>query len=141
MFEIVPFKAEHLGVIKLQNMQAHLTEWGTMEEGRGLETHPSYTAMIDGKAIGAAGIIHMWQGRAQAWAFLTNIGPRHFLKAHNSVKQFLNACYVQRIEMTCDTDFPAAHRWAKSLGFHMEAERMKHYSPDGRDCSLYVRIR
>lgn len=141
MLNIVPFRAEHLGVIKLQNMQAHLSEWVTLEEGRGLESHPSYTALLDGKPIGAAGLVHMWEGRAQAWAFLTNIGPKHFLKAHNSVKQFLDACYVKRVEMTCDTEFPAAHRWARALGFHMEIECMKHYSPDGRNSSLYVRIR
>ena len=42
--------------------------------------------------------------------------------------------------VTVDVDFPEAHRWAKMLGFKMEAERMEAYAPDGRACSLYARI-
>ena len=141
MFEVVPFKAEHLAAIKLQDMQAHLSDWVTLEQGRGLEQFPSYTAFVDGTAIGAAGILHMWMGRAMAWAFIAKSEPKDFLKGHRVVKKFLDGCYVQRIEMTVDCDFPEAHRWAKMLGFEMECERMKHYSPDGRDCALYAKVR
>ena len=141
MFEVVPFKAEHLAAIKLQNMQAYLSEWVSEEEAKSLEGNPSYTAMLDGKPVGAAGVIRLWQGRAQAWSFISDLGPKDFIKAHRAVKKFLDGCYVQRLEMTCDCDFPQAHRWAKMLGFHMECERMKHYSPDGRDAALYVRLR
>ena len=52
MFEVVPFKAEHLAAIKLQHMQAHLSNWVTLEQARGLEQYPSYTAMVDGEPIG-----------------------------------------------------------------------------------------
>jgi hypothetical protein len=141
MFEVVPFKAEHLAAIKLQNLQAHLSDWVTLEQGRGLEEYPSYTALVDGTPIGAAGILYMWQGRAQAWAFLSDTGPANFLKGHRAVKKFLDGCYVQRLEMTVDCEFPEAHRWAKMLGFHMETERMKNYNPDGRDSAMYVRLR
>jgi hypothetical protein len=141
MFEVTPFKAEHLAVIKLQDMQAHLSNWVTLEQGRGLEEYPSYTAFVDGKPIGAAGVIHMWAGRAMAWAFISKVAPHIFLKGHRVVKRFLDGCHVRRIEMTVDCDFPEAHRWAKMLGFEMECERMKFYSPDGRDCALYVRLR
>jgi hypothetical protein len=76
-----------------------------------------------------------------AWAFIAKTDPKNFLKGHRAVKRFLDGCYTQRIEMTVDCDFPEAHRWAKMLGFTMECERMKYYSPDGRDCALYARIR
>jgi hypothetical protein len=141
MFEVIPFKAEHLAAIKLQALQAHLSDWVTLKQGRGLEEYPSYTAMVDGKPIGAAGVLWMWRGRAQAWAFISDTGPKNFIRGHRVVKRFLDNCYVQRMEMTCDCDFPQAHRWAKMLGFTMETERMPHYSPDGRDCSMYVRLR
>ena len=141
MFEVLPFKAEHLAVIKLQHMQAYLSNWVTLDHGRGLEQFPSYTAFADGVAIGAAGVLNMWQGRGVAWAFIAQTTPHNFLKGHRVVKRFLDGCYTKRIEMTVDCDFPEAHRWAKMLGFTMECERMKHYSPDGRDCALYARIR
>lgn len=141
MFEVVPFKAAHLAAIELQATQAHLSNWVTQAQGVALEEQNSYTALYDGVPIGAAGIIHQWTGRSLAWAFISNTGPQMFLPFHRAVKHFLDGCYVQRIEMTVDCDFPAAHRWARMLGFKMEAERMRHYSPDGRDCSLYARIR
>ena len=141
MFEVIPFKAEHLAFIKLQNLQAHLSDWVSLEQGRGLEEYPSYTAMVDGEPIGAAGVLWMWKGRGQAWAFISETGPKNFLKGHRAVKKFLDGCHIERLEMTCDCDFPQAHRWAKMLGFHMETERMKQYSPNGRDCSMYVRLR
>lgn len=141
MFEVTPFKAEHLAAIQLQDMQAHLSHWVTLEQGRGLEQYPSYTAFVDGDPIGAAGVIHMWAGRALAWAFISKVDPHNFLKGHRVVKKFLDGCHVRRIEMTVDCDFPEAHRWAKMLGFTMECERMVSYSPDGRDSALYVRLR
>ena len=140
MFEIVPFKAEHLAVIKLQDMQAYLSDWVTFEQGKALEATPGYTAFVDEEPIGAAGVVSMWPNRAMAWAFLAETTPQNFLRAHRTIKRFLDGCYIQRIEMTVDCDFPDAHRWAKMLGFKMECERMKHYSPDGRDCALYARI-
>ena len=140
MLEIIEFKAQHLTAIRLQAAQMYLSEWVSEEQGLSLEETPSYTALLDGKPVGAAGIIHIWQGRAMAWAFISDIGPRRFLMLHRAVKRFLDGCYVQRLEMSVDCDHKAAHRWAKMLGFTMEAERMKAYAPDGHDCSLYARV-
>lgn len=140
MFEIVPFQAAHLAQIRLQAAQAYLSEWVTHEQGAALEQHPSYAAMVDGEPVGAAGVIPMWQGRAMAWSFISEVGPKNFLKCHRAVKRFLDGCYVQRLEMTVDCHHEEAHRWAKLLGFEMEAERMKAYAPDGHDCALYARV-
>ena len=140
MIDVVPFKAAHLAAIELQSAQAYLSEWVTQAQGRELEAHPSYTALHENKPIAAAGVIPIWQGRGLAWAFVSDAGPNLFLPVHRAVKRFLDGCYVKRIEMTVDCDFEQAHRWAKMLGFEMEAERMKHYAPDGHDCALYARV-
>ena len=42
--------------------------------------------------------------------------------------------------MTVDCEFEQGHRWAKMLGFTMEAERMRAYRPDGGDVALYARV-
>jgi hypothetical protein len=141
MFEVVPFKAEHLAAIHLQELQAHLSDWVTLEQGRALEQSPGYTAFVDGEPIGAAGVLWIWSGRAMAWAFIAKTTPQNFLKGRRAVKKFLDGCFIKRLEMTVDCEFPNAHRWAKMLGFEMECERMKSYSPDGRDSALYVRLR
>ena len=140
MFEVIPFKAAHLGAIQLQAAQMYLSEWVTVEQGEALEQSPSYTAMLDDVPIGAAGVIPIWDGRSMAWSFISDTGPQLFLKCHRATKKFLDDCAVKRIEMTVDCDHIAAHRWAKMLGFEMEAERMKAYAPDGHDCALYARV-
>ena len=138
--KVVPFEASHLQRLALQDAQMYLSNWVTKEQGQALEAHPSYTALVDGEPVASAGIIPQWQGRAIAWAFLAEMGPQHFVGVHRAVKSFLDVCYTQRIEMTVDCDFPEAHRWAKMLGFTLEAERMEAYSPDGRACALYARV-
>lgn len=137
---VVPFKAEHLTQLAFQDAQAYLSDWVSPEQGVALEAHPGYSAMVADTPIASAGVITQWQGRGMAWAFLADMGPRQFVGVHRAVKKFLDGCYLQRIEMTVDCDFPEAHRWAEMLGFEMEAPRMRAYSPDGRDCSLYARV-
>ena len=140
MIEVVPFKAAHLAAIKLQDTQVSVSEWVTESMGVALEEHNSYTGFYEGNPIGAAGIIHQWPGRSLAWAFIGDAGPSVFIQIHHAVKRFLDGCYVKRLEMTVDCEFPEGHRWAKLLGFKMECERMRQYTPDGRDNALYVRI-
>jgi hypothetical protein len=138
--DIIPFEAEHLEQIVLQDAQAYLSGWVSETQGLALERTPSFTGVVNGIPVGAAGIIPQWKGRAIAWAFISEMGPTKFLAIHRGTQRFLDQCYIQRIEMTVDADWPAAHRWANLLGFKMEAERMSAYSPDGNDCSLYARV-
>lgn len=136
----IPFKAEHLTELALQPSQTYLSEYA-QAEGPNLEKHPSYTAIIDGKVMGAAGVIEQWSGRGTAWALIGDTGPKDFISIHRAVLRFLDVCYLKRVELTADCDFPAAHRWARMLGFNLECERMVAYAPSGKDCSLYARIR
>lgn len=141
MMEVVEFKVEHLSEIVLQESQKYLDGWMTPEQAKALEGGISYTLMDDGSPIGIAGVIPMWQGRGMAWAYISEqVKGAKFLAVHKSVKRFLDGCYMQRLEMTVDCDFKAGHRWAKMLGFELEAERMKSYRPDGGDCALYARV-
>lgn len=139
---VVQFKAEHLHSVDLQDGQAYLSNWITPEQAEMLEkTGWAYTGIIDDTLIVCSGIIPVWQGRAMAWAYLSKYAAgKTFLQVHKAVSRFLAACYIQRIEMTVDCDFEPGHRWARLLGFEMEAERMKAYRPDGGDCSLYARV-
>jgi len=140
--EVVSFKAEHLMNIDLQEGQAYLSGFITPEQAQALEEEDwSYTGMIGDTPIACAGILPMWQGRGLAWAYIScNAAKQNFVAVHKSISRALQACYLQRIEMTVDCEFEPGHRWARLLGFELEAERMKAYRPDGGDCSLYARV-
>jgi ribosomal protein S18 acetylase RimI-like enzyme len=140
---VISYTAEHLHQVDLQGAQAYLSDWVTPDMAAALENETwSFTAMQDnGVPLGCAGVLNMWQGRGIAWAYLSKYAAEEkFLQVHRAVLRFLDAFYLQRIEMTVDCEFEQGHRWAKMLGFTMEAERMRAYRPDGGDVALYARV-
>lgn len=138
------YKPEHLKGLALQDSQSYLSAWVTPEMANALVEFEgwAFTGMdSNGEILGVAGVIMQWQNRGMAWAYLSDKATgSKFLFVHRAVKRFLSTCYVNRIEMTVDCEFQAAHRWAKMLGFTLEAPMMKSYRPDGGDCALYARV-
>lgn len=142
MIEIVKFKAQHWHDIDEQEATMHLRVFFTSEQIEKLEdTRYSYTAVSEGRVVACGGVFEYWPGRGEAWMEMAKTCKREFLEIHNAVKRFLDICPLTRIEMTVDSDFDEGHRWARSLGFEMEAERMRKYGPDGKDYALYARIK
>jgi RimJ/RimL family protein N-acetyltransferase len=103
------------------------------------------TGFLDGYAIGMSGIIPIWPGRAQAFAFYAKDATlRDFSFMFRATKRFLdetqkNKAY-RRIEATVLASFEKAHNYIKHLGFKPEG-RMELYDLDGRTHTLYSRIR
>ena len=141
MLEIIPFEPKHFSEISLQDEQAYLAGWVTPAQAEELTNYTSLTAMSSGKVKAIAGIFPVWAGRSLAWSYLSDMGPKVFLKVHHAIKRQLDIEDSKRIEMTVDCDMVTGHRWARLLGFKMEAECMTAYGPGGRDCSLYARIK
>lgn len=141
--DVVPYQAEHLMMISLQGNQQHIGPFIDENLAKSLEIDDwSWTGLIDGEVIGCSGVLPIWQGRGMAWAYLSDkVSGKNFMTVHRAVKKFLDGCHLKRIEMSVDCRFDAAHRWAKALGFKMEAGRMEAYTPSGMDCSLYARVR
>ena len=139
---IVPFHPDHLDALLLQPAQAYM---------RAFLSHPGYgqALAIPGKAfsaldgdtvLGCAGILPLWESRAEAWALFGGDLKRHFVQIHRATLRFLDACPIRRIEATCDAGFCDAKRWIELLGFAYEGP-LRAYTPDGRDALRYARIR
>jgi hypothetical protein len=142
MIEIVKFKAEHWDQMEGQETTAHLTPLIPREQMSALTGSPySYTLFSGDRIVAVAGVLEYWPGRGEAWAELAQVCRKDFLAIHNAAKRFLDVCPFVRVEATVDVDFVAAHRWAKLLGFEMEAPVMKKYGVDGHNYSLYARTR
>lgn len=99
---------------------------------------PAYTGMIDGVPLISAGVSQQWDGRSFVWAVLSDKTGPHMLAITRLVKEFLDTRNEVRLEMQVKTDFAAAHRWAKMLGFQREGTMRKYC--DGEDFDLYARI-
>lgn len=142
MLVIEPFKRAHLEALVLQPMQEHMQTTVLQPEYlKSLEGQELVSGFIDGRIVACGGFLLMWPGRIYAWSLLSHdVGPREMLKLHCVVRKILASRKEHRIEAACDSNFKNAHRWLRALGFQREA-KMRCYTPDGRDCDLYARIR
>ncbi len=139
---VVPFHAAHILALKLQPAQAWIGAYLTEPQLRTLENEWAVTLMDDGVPLGSAGAVPWHQNRALVWSFVGDrITKRIFVEVHLLARQWLRGLPFRRLEAAIDIDFAAGHRWATLLGFTVEAERMRGYMVDGRDCALYAMVR
>lgn len=137
---VEPLMHEHLAKLRVQAAQVEIGDI-TPEQVASLVGGHSFAGVVGDQVVGIAGAVELSEGRAQGWAQVgANAGP-YWPGIHGAVLRFLDLAPYRRIEITVDCDFPAAHRWARALGFVCEAERMRCYTPSGRDHALYARIR
>lgn len=146
--EVRQFRPEDAEEINLQPGQAQTEYHGisNREVWEQISKHGhSFTAMRDGKILGAVGLMPQWPGLAIAWSLLSDkIGAGDMVWITKRVVAFLDAIQAgpgyRRIQMATATGFPAASRWARILGFEQESV-LRAYGHDGRDFLMYVRIR
>lgn len=135
--EVVPFRAEHLMRLQQDPPREHPV---TPEEAVALEAEFAFTGLVDGEPMACAGLVHIWPGRGLLWALLSVHSGPHMLQIHRAARRLLGVCDVRRIECTVDEGFEPGHRWARMLGFRLEAPRMANYRPCGGDSALYARV-
>jgi len=140
--KIIALKPEHLLAVQMQPEQAHGQKYVTFEVAQELITSPGvgWAAEYDGHVIACAGIVHIHDGRGHAWGMFSQAALAHFKTIHRVVREVVQSCPWRRVEITVDCHHLAARRWAERLGFECEGT-MRAYTPDGRDCFLYARIR
>jgi hypothetical protein len=135
------FLKEHIEKMAIQERQKGLEYLETDEHFKWLEGNHSYSVIDGEEVLLCAGVVEMSEGRGVAWAYLSSdIGTR-MTYVTRAVKRFLKLSPLRRIEMHVDCGFDAAHRWARMLGFEMECERMRSFTPDNRDCALYAMVK
>ncbi len=141
MKQIVPFRAIHYQW--LASRGPAVDQIGTMAKDPAtlalLERCNTWTGVVDGDPIAVAGTMQLWPGRHMAWAHMSlDTGPHMLWITQETLKRLKD---VQgRIELTVRSSFAAGHRWAKMLGFEVEAPLMRGYGPAGEDHIGYVRI-
>jgi hypothetical protein len=139
---VVPFEAGHLKQLGIQQSQEVFKSMMLKDEyGISLEKGgPAFSAFVDGEIIAALGVIPQWENRAMAWGLIGGNARRHFVPLTKAIMRFLEVTPHRRVETSVDSDFAEGHRWARLLGFENEG-RMRAYTPDGRDCNLYARVK
>lgn len=139
---LLPFKGKHIDAMRNYAGQAWMEAHFEDQDPRALEhLGPAFSGAVGGEIIGCAGLILCHEQRAIAWALLSDQAAKHVAAVHRAVRRFLDQQELARIEAHVDCDFPAARRWVVALGFTLELERMRRFLPDGRDASMWVRLK
>lgn len=135
-----PFDAMDLRGLILQPAQWSLSDLIRKPSyGRDLQSSGPGFTLTDGETVlVCAGLVRVWEDRAQAWSLLGAGAGRHMVTIYRGMSSFLAMQKVARIEATVDTDFEAGHRLARMLGFVREGT-MRAYN-NGRDADLYSRV-
>jgi hypothetical protein len=141
MIRLAPFRVEHWRRIKLQPEQENMLGFLSDYEVQQLETTDAFTAFAEDRIIAIAGVVPLSPRRGHAWALMSSEAGRHMLPITRAINRFWNINYdYHRVEMAVKCSFEEGHRWARILGFELEAPLMKRYDPQGEDYSLYARI-
>lgn len=141
MIELKDYRPEDLFKLDLQDSQAYLKEFLTLDLAESL-VNPglSWSVWRGDEVLACSGFSEIWPERACLWAYVSrNIG-RDFVAFHRLSRRIVDTQPFKRVEITVDCDFMEGHRWAAMLGFTLEAGRMRAYTPSGKDFSLYSRV-
>ena len=127
MFQILPFEPHHISLIGPVSHDWHTVTYlaESPSYAKTLQSMgPSFTAFRCGKAIGAAGLIFIWEGFAQAWAYigLQRIGHQEFRALRDGLNLLMEEHRLRRVQTEVLTEHEAAHRMIRRLGFKSEAE-------------------
>lgn len=137
-----PCKQAHLGLIRPQpHDRALLASYMAPEFKQILDSSFGISAWAGSRPLAAAGIIPMHAHCALGWAMLgADAGP-YLRDITRAVRKALDESHYPRIEMRVIYDFEEGHRWAKLLGFSVDAPRMRSSGARGEDETLYARVK
>lgn len=134
---IVPFKAEHIGMVDRQRFQqAHKSYELTGEQIEA--AGDAITGLVGSTVVFCMGRCRQWEGRYILWALLSKDACKYMLPITRAAKRGLLLC-EGRLELQVRSDFPAGRRWASILGFKLETVAPK-FLPGGGDAHIYVRF-
>jgi len=137
---VVPFKAAHFWSINVQPAQEYVRGRVTEHQIKQLESLNSFSCVDGDKVLCCFGWLEIYPTRATVWAYLDKDAGPHMVAMTRVAKRLLDGLVYRRIEIEVDCEFEAGHRWARMLGFRLEAERLRGLRMDGGDSAIYARI-
>ena len=117
---VVPYKAEHLLDLQIQEGQRGVAPFITEAYAKALEDGYTFSALEDGRPLVVGGIAKVWDNRGLVWAFMgQNAGP-HFVAIHKAAMGLLAKAPYRRLEADTPCGFEQGHRWLRMLGFKLK---------------------
>jgi hypothetical protein len=134
---IIPFRAEHLSQINMQERHRRTVSYLTPEYVQMLARGPAISAVADDRIIASTGILLQFPGLGSLWGLVSQDAGPHVVRMYRAACRFLEIPKLRRIEATVETDFEDGCRWLELLGFEREG-RMTKYGPNSEDHYRYA---
>lgn len=145
MPEIVPYKAEH--AIDLGTATEEAIRWAVLRERMSIA---AFSAMLDGKCVGCAGVGKMYGQVYGCWGEFSDEIKKHPLWFNKTVRLYFAAVLAsfpwQRIEAIVLPSLEKNCRWIEWLGFRPQSANgvpcleLK-VGPNGENGLRYVMVR
>lgn len=126
-----PFRAED--VLEVQSRNDNLlskSEDGLYWTKVFAERGPAYTALLEGKVVGCAGVMIIYTGVGEAWGLISEELAQYKFWLHKTVKRKLYEIMVKhglhRLQATADIRHEVAVNWLLALGFEEEGILRQH---------------
>ena len=140
---IVPFEPWHVRLLEGRKAERESTYdigWQAHQVGN----YPGLTLVVADKPIACAGLVTMWPGVAEAWAYLSPAVEHRAVALHRQVKRALlmgeRHLNLHRIQAAVRCDFVVGYRWLERLGFEPEG-LMHKYGPRKESYMRFARVR
>jgi hypothetical protein len=143
----VPFHWGHLHLMELDTDQQltmeHIPNYAQIIQHYA-NTGPSCTILVDGRPGLSFGTISHWQGLYEMWLIVDQPTAKKYpialtKNSRKAVEITEELVKPVRLQLVVRRDNFSACKWARAIGFDEEAT-VRRYTPDGRDCTFYVRI-
>lgn len=142
MFELIPFEPEHIIPLAKEPMNANIADWYESGYAKAAkELTQAVTGLVDGEIIGCCGVLEMWTGRGHIWTVVSERVRKNPVQIFKGMRRYFDSLNFRRLEMDIPIDLEVAHRRAIFMGFELETPLARKFLPDGKDASIYVRVR
>lgn len=125
---VQPHQRIHLGLLDEPDYLRDLLELGALAASDGERT------------LIVAGILDKGGGRGEPWAWLAADLKREMLGVTRLSRNYLAASPFRRLEFCTDPRLPECTRWARALGFKLEAV-LQSWCSDGGSAFMWARVR
>ena len=138
---ITLYAPEHLFLIDAQPEQVAALEATPWPVALAMAGPNSWSLWRGSTLVACAGIVQAYGHCGEAWAVLSRHAGRHLVTVDRLARSIIAASPFTRVTTYVKCDFPAGHRWIKSLGFECEAPRCVQAGPEKADYALYALVR
>lgn len=143
MIEFKPCRFEHIKYIEPSSVGTEdYAAFLSPEAEAVVERHFSLSAWDGQRCVGAAGVADLWAGRSEAWCLFGAGAAPHMAALIRKMRWVVAVHPARRLEMVVVDGNATGHKLARLVGMDAgDAVRLKSYTPDGRDVTMYARIR